>query len=478
MKDAVKNGTKMSETAHNLSSLAYNTSYNPLDGFLTFTSIYGDNTAVQFSVLQDMVDINTNEAIVYGTRCGASVLTQIIMWMISKNRKTPVFIINQVSLTLILIHSALYFKYLLSGFGSVVYALTGFPQLIKPGDLRAFAAANIVMVLLVASIEASLIFQVKVIFTGNSLKRFGMILTGVCACMGLATVAMYFVTAVKSIVSLYKDMGGSSTVLYNISLIMLASSIHLMALILVVKLFLAVRSRRFLGLKQFDSFHILLIISCQTLLIPSLLFIIAYSFPTNKNIESLKAIAILTVVLSLPLSSMWATAANNFSNSSASYSDSGSRNAGYHSGGSLGDKSEQAHGKRGGIKNALFDLYPRSRNHATSHSAVDIENDVFNDFSKPVEKNVFSDVQALDGCSLQKISSKEDPAVTIYTPNTAIDEEGRKFWASDCSSSIDGMTPSRKKPAVEYRNIPPYLLRYEENIEEENSGTRKVSLKW
>lgn len=471
----------MSDSAQNLSDLAFNSSYNPLDSFITFTSIYGDNTAVKFSVLQDMVDVNTNEAIVYGTRCGASVLTQIIMWMISKNRRTPVFIINQVSLTLILIHSALYFKYLLSGFGSVVYGLTAFPQLIKPGDLRAFAAANIVMVLLVASIEASLIFQVKVIFTGDNMKRVGLILTIICTCMGLATVTMYFITAVKSIVSLYRDMSGSSTVLYNVSLIMLASSIHFMALILVVKLFLAVRSRRFLGLKQFDSFHILLIISCQTLLVPSLLFIIAYSFPSSKNIESLKAIAVLTVVLSLPLSSMWATAANNFTNSSSSGSDSAPTNGGFYGRGSSNlypEKTDNRSPKS--ARNALYEL--RSKNNAEGqadiYTVTDIENDIFNDLSKPVEQNIFSDVQIIDSHSLHKACSKEDPVMTLYTPNTAIEGEERKLWTSDCSCSTNGSTPVKKKSTGEYANLPPHLLRYDENYDEEAGGRRKASLKW
>lgn len=467
----------MSDSAQSFSELASNSSYNPLDSYITFTSVHGDNTAVKFSVLQNMVDVNTNEAIVYGTRCGAAVLTQIIMWMISKNRKTPVFIINQISLTLILIHSAFYFKYLLGGFGSVVYGLTGFPQLIKPVDMRCFAVANMVMVLLVASIEASLIFQVRVIFTGDNLKKVGLILTMVCTFMGLATVSLYFVTAVKSIVSLYQDMGGTSTVLYNVSLIMLASSIHFMALILVIKLFLAVRSRRFLGLKQFDSFHILLIISCQTLLIPSLLFIISYSLPSNKNIESLKAIAILTVVLSLPLSSMWATAANNFSGSTSSSSDSATNGGSYYGKGPC-LYPERADGET--RRNALYDLYPKSKSDASQHTdnRTDAGNDIFSDLCEPVEQNIFSDTQATGVRSIHGVSSKGSPVVTLYTPNTAIEEDERKFWASDCSSSTDGSTPVKKKLTGEYSNIPPYLLRYDKNFDEEGSGTKKVSLKW
>ena len=45
-----------------------------------------------------------------------------------------------------------------------------------------------------------------------------------------------------------------------------------MTILLIGKLIIAIRTRRYLGLKQFDSFHILLIGFSQTLIIPSIIF--------------------------------------------------------------------------------------------------------------------------------------------------------------------------------------------------------------
>lgn len=128
----------------------------------------------------------------FGVRCGAAALTLIVMWMTSRSRKTPIFIINQVSLFLIILHSALYFKYLLSNYSSVTYALTGFPQFISRGDVHVYGATNIIQVLLVASIETSLVFQIKVIFTGDNFKRIGLMLTSISFTLGIATVTMSF----------------------------------------------------------------------------------------------------------------------------------------------------------------------------------------------------------------------------------------------------------------------------------------------
>lgn len=464
----------MSASEQRLSDLATNASYNPLESYIMFTSVYGEDTAVKFADVQSLVDENLNQAIVFGTRCGAAIVTLIMMWMISKNRKTPVFIINQVSLTLVLISSALYFRYLLSGFGSITYVLTGFPQLISDSDLRAYAASNIVQVLLVASIEASLIFQVKVVFSGEKLRKVGMLLTSFSVALGLATVAMYFVTAIKSIISLYSDLRKTSDTYYNVSLILLASSINIMTLILVVKLILAIRSRRFLGLKQFDSFHILLIVSCQTLLIPSILFILAYSLPKGRNTDVLISVAILVVVLSLPLSSMWASAANNFSNANTSPPEFSSGSSGYYSKGTASLYSESGDEKgRKGIRQVL---YARTHRKSNGNGLSDVDSSMFAELSKPVTHDGADSVQYLKAHPDDTPTKKIDTVVALYTPSTTIEEDERKFWAGDYSGSSNETTPV-KKSTDENMNIPPYLLRYDDSRCEGIEGTKKISLK-
>ena len=296
-----------------LSSLFYDPSYNPGDSILYYTSIYGNGTDISFNEIQSIVNGKINESIMFGVRCGAASLTFVIMWMISRNKKTPIFIINQCSLLLMIIHSGLYFKYLLSNFSSITYTLTGFPQTINRNNVYVYGAANIFQVLLVASIEASLIFQIKVVFKGDVHKRLGNCLVAVSSLLGLITVTMYFVTAIKGMIAIYNNVNDTEQYYFNVSTILLASSINFLTFILVIKLVLAIRTRRYLGLKQFDSFHILLIMCTQTLITPSILFILAYSLNADKHVDKLIIIGTLLAVISLPLSSMWATSINNSS---------------------------------------------------------------------------------------------------------------------------------------------------------------------
>lgn len=442
-----------------LSPLAFNASYNPAESLLHFTSIYGNDTVVTFGALQSAVNKSITEAIVFGTRCGASILTLIIMWMISRNRKTPVFIINQVSLTLIIIHSGLYFKYLLSGYGSITYGLSEFPQLISSNDIHSYAAANIIQVLLVASIESSLIFQIKVIFTGDTLKKVGVALTALATALGLSTVAMYFVTAITSIISIYSGTGKTSPTYYNVSIILLASSINFMTLILVVKLILAIRSRRFLGLKQFDSFHILLIISCQTLLAPSILFILAYSLNEDDGTDVLIAIAVLLAVLSLPLSSMWATAANNTSKPSCVQSDfSPSSDSSYAKGSSSFYSESLYSGAKRNVRNNFYDLYPRSKpendkqSDGMCYDIGDVEKNVSHELSTPITQgniNQETDVRS-------KIT-KRDQLCNIYTPHSSDDEDARKFWSGEVPLSSCDSTPIKRTSTENSDDLPSHL---------------------
>ena len=297
-----------------VSPLLYNSSYNPGKSILTYVSVYGSGTQVTFNELQAIVNRKITEAIVFGVRCGASCLMIIITWLITQRKRTAIFIINQTSLFLILLHSALYFKYLLSSISSLTYTLTYFPQAVTRNDVHVYGATNIIEVLLVASIEVSLAYQVKIVFSGQSFRKLGHSVLCLSTLLGLSTICMFAYTAIHGIARKYAGKSTPHLAKYfNISTILLASSINLMTLILVIKLILAIRSRRFLGLRQFDTFYILLIVSVHSLVCPSIMFILSYSLPQNRGTDVLVTVATLLVVLSLPFSSMWANARNNVS---------------------------------------------------------------------------------------------------------------------------------------------------------------------
>ncbi|AQZ15199.1 STE2 (YFL026W) [Zygosaccharomyces parabailii] len=447
-----------------MSGLANNTSYNPLDSFITFTSVYGGDTMVKFEDLQLVFTKRITEGILFGVKVGAASLTMIVMWMISKRRTSPIFIMNQLSLVFTILHASFYFNYLLDGFGSIVYTLTLFPQLITSSDLHVFATANVVEVLLVSSIEASLVFQVNVMFAGSNHRKFAWLLVGFSLGLALATVALYFVTAVKMIAAAYASQPPTNPIYFNVSLFLLAASVFLMTLMLTVKLILAIRSRRFLGLKQFDSFHILLIMSCQTLIAPSVLYILGFILDPKKGNDYLITLAQLLVVLSLPLSSMWATTAND-----ASSGTSMSSKESVYGSDSLYSKSKCSQFTRTFMNR--FSSKPAKNDEICDSAFVAVDS-----LEKNARQGISGDVCEFPQSDLSdqatSISSHKKEAV-VYA--STVDEDKRSF-----SSDINGYTvtnmPLASAASVNRENSLCHVARpYEEN--EGVVETRKIILK-
>jgi pheromone alpha factor receptor len=292
----------------------FNTTFNPSDIILTYESAFSLETTITFGQLQQWVESKLKYAIIYGTRIGAAGVALLILLIVTKNKKSPIFVINIFSLLFIILHSGVYLKYLKSNYSSITYSFTYFEQMVKRAEIYTSGAANMLEVFLVFFVELSLVFQVYTIFKSTSNKRLKQAWILLSSGIGITTVGLYFASAIKTMKAVYNntDYSGDATI-YNAAIICLASSINFMTLLLVYKLAHAIKSRRFLGLKQFDSFHILLIMSSQSLILPSILYILAYGLPAHDGTQSLQAIATLIVVLSLPLSSMWAGASNSHS---------------------------------------------------------------------------------------------------------------------------------------------------------------------
>ncbi|KAL6941899.1 hypothetical protein ACO0QE_003060 [Hanseniaspora vineae] len=311
---------------------AFDENFNPRDILLTYESAYSMETQISFGELQSFFNRKMNQSIIYGTRIGAGVVAILILWMVTKNKRSPIFIINQFSLLIIVLHSALFLKYLTSPYSSAIYTFTYFPQLVHRSYIYISGAVDMLEVVLIALVEISLVYQVYTIFKSSENRKIAFAWIALSCALGLATIATYFATAVISMLKIYeRSYSTSDSKLFNVAVILLASSINVMTLLLSLKLFFAVKARRFLGLKQFDTFHILLIMSSQSLIVPSVLYILSYALPAKDGTSNLAAIATLIVVLSLPLSSMWASATNNSSqvntfnpNTATTYTDNGS----------------------------------------------------------------------------------------------------------------------------------------------------------
>lgn len=281
-----------------------------------YYSVLGDDVAVTFEDLDVYMKDSITFGIVYGVALGAAIVLLVFHWMIIKSKRTPMFVLNQLSLVLLVIKSALYLTYLLGPLASLAFSFTGMLIPDTYNSYRVTVASNVIHTLLIATIEASLCYQIFIVFHSPSDRKLGIVLTTLFSSISLTTVALYIYTTATTAI-MYRQLFSESqnvaregTWANNIQFIFFATSINLITCILIMKLVLAIRTRRYLGLKKFDSFHILTLMSTQVMIVPSILVIVNYKSDKYSN-TVLATISIIIIVLLLPFSAMWSASANN-----------------------------------------------------------------------------------------------------------------------------------------------------------------------
>lgn len=299
----------------------YTDSLQPEDIYLNYSlSILGLNTTsrVLFGTLDSYMILNIKKSAVYNVAIGSCLVLMLLLWVIIKNRKNVIFIINQVILLLMVIRSSLYLSYQVGPLASLSFTFTNILNDKLKISYNVVLASDVCQILLVGLIEMSMTYQIYIIFKSPEVRKIGHLLCVIVSFLGIGTISLYIYSVTLSSKSFYHLFVAGSTNVHqgswvsNTPFILFSITINIMSVLLVVKLFFAIKTRRYLGLRQFDSFHILLIMATQTMVVPSVLVIVNY-FLTSQSDNLLSTCSFLLVVLSLPLTSMWAAAANNYS---------------------------------------------------------------------------------------------------------------------------------------------------------------------
>lgn len=268
-------------------------------------SIFG---ALPLYALEEYYHDKLRLAILFGVRIGAAVLTLIAMHLISKrNRTKMLFLANQMSLIVLIIHAALYIRFLLGPFASLMLKVT----LMYDGgsfnlETGVSVASNVFMLFMILSVQTSLAIQTRSVFHAWLKSRV------------YITIALILISLLVSFFWIFHTVVSSRKLLipsFNMdpyqwtrlaSDVAFASSISIASVVLLGKLAVAIKLRKTLGKKPLGYTKVLMIMSTQSLVVPAILIIANYALP-QKNSWILSGVTYLVVVLSLPLSSLWAT---------------------------------------------------------------------------------------------------------------------------------------------------------------------------
>lgn len=285
---------------------------------LTFVTVAGTRIT-PFTAFDEYYRLKVLMGIFFGLRVGCSAVVGIILFLTMPNKKTPVFIFNQITLWIFFIQSSLYLGYLTSSYSVISTNFTGSFASVTQHDINVSIATSVFNFLIAISIQFSLFFQVRVVFPPFSLSRLvASLVIGVVALFcGVMSLLFLIDRCYSAVHPGYRIFGVGShftVILPSINQYSLLCSIVVCCVILVGKLLFAIRTRHILGLRQFGPLQIIVIMCTQSMVLPVIMYIVnntvGSTSSNQKYVSGIGALAPLIVVISLPMSAMWASASN------------------------------------------------------------------------------------------------------------------------------------------------------------------------
>lgn len=244
-----------------------------------------------------------------GVVLGGSCLVFPLVALQVLRKPTAINMLNFCSVFFVILHAATFTNSYTSAWNSFTSLFTGSYINVSLFDFNSTAAGNIFEAFKMTFIELTLVAQVYAIVQTRQIWRY-VICGTIFALVSLPVIVVQFVY-IGSLMygNLHPEQWNEIyDKYYGINVCnnpLFAASICFYALILTTKLGFALRRRRKLGLKQFDAFQILFIMTSQTLIVPAIFTILSFSLTAEKT-EGLTLFTPFLVVVSLPLTSVWA----------------------------------------------------------------------------------------------------------------------------------------------------------------------------
>ncbi|KAI9880515.1 MAG: hypothetical protein M1830_002555 [Pleopsidium flavum] len=279
-----------------------------LDPFTqVFTLLLSDGTSFNVSVpdLDAYILYNVDICINYSAQLGASLILLVILVLLTKSekRRSPIFILNSISLALNTIRNVLQCLYFTGPFSETYAYFAQDYSRVPPSSYATSIAGTVLTLLLLICVELSLILQTRVVcITIRDVYRHCIL--GCSLTVALLAISFRFALVVENSKYIlaaenftpFAWLGSATNITASISICFFCA-------VFVTKLGLALNERRKLGLQQFGPMQIIFIMGCQTLVIPAIFSILQYF----TDIPEMGSNVLTLVAIFLPLSSIWAS---------------------------------------------------------------------------------------------------------------------------------------------------------------------------
>lgn len=261
---------------HKMSSVDTTVTSSP--AFDPFTQIFtlslSDGTPFNVSVpdLDAYILYNVDICINYSAQLGASLVLLVILVLLTKSekRRSPIFILNAISLALNTTRNVLQCLYFTGPFSETYAYFAQDYTRVPPSSYATSIAGTVLTLMLLVCVELSLVLQTRVVCT-TIRDAYRHCILGCSLTVALLAIGFRFALVVensKYIIAAenftpFAWLGSATNITASISICFFCA-------VFVTKLGLALNERRKLGLQQFGPMQVIFIMGCQTLVIPGM----------------------------------------------------------------------------------------------------------------------------------------------------------------------------------------------------------------
>lgn len=269
----------------------------------------GNEWGMKLSLLDTHQKEITGTAIFMGIRLGICIIMSMMLFFIGRSYRSALFIMYQINFLLLFLGSCLYMAFLESFANSVTAFVL--PAIPLNANKRLDVADSVLNTLVIFSLLATLNFQIWVAFSDIQYRK----RIALNALVALGCFPCCFIWLFKLIISSlymfhpekaqYNEYGDIKSFrgIYNGTAPSFAATTSVCSAILCVKLILACRKRAQLGIESINPFKIILLMSLQNSVIPSVIMIVGAS---SKRIpDVVRSSAVLVTAVLLPVGYIW-----------------------------------------------------------------------------------------------------------------------------------------------------------------------------
>ncbi|KAF7874074.1 hypothetical protein EAF04_002746 [Stromatinia cepivora] len=255
---------------------------------------------------------NVASCINYGAQAGACLLMFFVVVVLTKaaKRKTILFVLNILSLIFGFLRAILFAVYFVQGFNDFYAAFTMDFSRVPRSAYASSVAGSVIPLCMTITINMSLYLQAYTVCKGLDVM-YRVILTGLSGVVALLAIGFRFAATVINSMAILATASSSVPMqwLAKGTLVTETISIWFFSLVFTGKLVWTLYNRRRHGWRQWSAVRILAAMGGCTMIIPSIFAVLEYITPVT--FPEAGSIALTTVALLLPISSLWASMATD-----------------------------------------------------------------------------------------------------------------------------------------------------------------------